>query len=510
MGTTGSEARGVDSALQTVIPLDGIQHASQLRPVWGRRVDSSGEARHPRLPVLTALRHAPDTLTTSSAPGLTESDFLKPSRQILPAMTLQASPRTLVAVAILAIACAPLEAQSRARLWDGTIVTQKQPLEFFFTEGPVWNLDVAGRQIFCAGKAVHIPALIDGVQPAIAGTELLDGAGVSIGPVTAATFDRLVDSVAHAARDLNSAGVNLGPRRLGPVRSIYSSTEAGRSAPPGSGLLREPSALASLKNTFWDTVQSTYQLHAERLPADYLDRVGMVGTDPANWIYPAYVGGTLKSAGHVYADANRNEYFIPDLDLVFEFAENLTTGTITSAERGTGLTPDSFVIDDTLMVIMNQDPRVPSEILGAGLAPVKRERFFDQVIAGVTTCEMAGYFVSENLFYAQEVIVPTIVEPYADITMAAEGFRIRADRGEMRFSGFIDNYHGVDVYVVVGQQAFLQTLTVDPAFEGLVFNFRQRGLPNLANETEIRLEARDQVYNFVLSSITYDITEFIQ
>jgi hypothetical protein len=43
-----------------------------------------------------------------------------------------------------------------------------------------------------------------------------------------------------------------------------------------------------------------------------------------------------------------------------------------------------------------------------------------------------------------------------------------------------------------------------------MFSFRQRGLPNLANTTEMRLEARDQVYGFVLSSITYDITEFIQ
>ncbi|MGA1522475.1 MAG: hypothetical protein ACO4CZ_00755 [Planctomycetota bacterium] len=425
-------------------------------------------------------------------------------------MTFHFSPRTVGVLALLSTVCAPLEAQTRARLWNGTVVTQKVPLEFFFTEGPIWNLDVAGRKVHCAGKAVHVPALIDGVQPAIEGTELLDAAGVSIGPVTAATFDRLADSVAVAARDLNSIGHSLGPRRLGPVRSIFSSSEASRSAPPGSGLLREPTTQLGVINTFWDTVQSTYPLHAERLPGDFLDRIGMVGTDPADWVYPATVGGTLKSAGHVYADANRNEYYIPDAGLVFEFAENLTTGTITSAARGAGLTPDSFVIDDTLLVIMNQDPRVPSEILGAGLAPVRRERFFDQVVPGSTTCEIAGYFVSENLFYAQEVIVASIVEPYADITMAAEGFRIRADRGEMRFQGFIDNYHGVNVYVVVGQQEFLQTLTVDPAFEGLIFNFRQRGLPNLANETEVRLEARDQTYNFVLSSITYDITEFIQ
>ena len=275
-------------------------------------------------------------------------------------MTFDFSSRASCVAAVVIALSTPLAAQSRARLWNGTVVTQKQPLEFYFTEGPIWNLDVAGRQIFCAGKAVHVPALIDGEQPALAGTELLDAAGVSIGPITAATFDRLVDSVAHAARDLNSVGLGLGPRRLGPVRSIFSSTEAARSAPPGSGLLREPSTLASVKNTFWDTVQSTYGLHAESLPADFLDRIGMVGTDPANWVYPAYVGGTLKSAGHVYVDNNRNYYYIPDLDLVFEFAENLTTVTITSAARGTGLTPDSFVIDDTLMVIMNQDPRVPS------------------------------------------------------------------------------------------------------------------------------------------------------
>lgn len=435
----------------------------------------------------------------------------QPSPEILPTMNVSLSRYALGGMAILATTCASVEAQSRARLWNGTIVTQKQPLELFVTEGPIWNLDLAARQVHCAGKAVTIPALIDGVQPSIAGTEILDGAGVSLGPVTAATFDRMVDSVAVAARDLNSVGFGLGPRRLGPVRSIFSSTEASRSAPPGSGLLREPSTQLGLINTFFDTVQGTYPLHAESLPGDFLDRIGMSGADPANWVYPASVGGTLKSAGHVYADANRNEYLIPDLDLVFEFAENIATGTITSAARGNGLIPDSFVVDDTMLVIMNQDPRVPSSILGVGLTPVGRGRFFDQTVPGTTACELAGYFVSEHVFYALEVIVPSIVEPYADITMSAEGFRIRADRGEMRFNGFIDNFHGVEVYVAVGQQSFLQTLTPDPATPGgLTFSFRQRGLPNLANISEVRIEARDQAYGFLLSSMTYDVTEFIQ
>lgn len=372
-------------------------------------------------------------------------------------------------------------------------------------------MDVAGRTIHCAGKSVHIPRSIDGVPQSIEGTEILDGSGISLGPITAATFDRMVDSVALAARDLNSVGFGLGPRRLGPVRSIFSSSEAQRTATAGTGLLREPTTQLAVMNTFWSTVQSTYPAHSERLPADFLDRVGMVGADPTNWVYPALVGATLKSAGHVYADTNRNEYLVPDLGIVFEFAENLTTGTITSAARGGGMTPDSFVLDDSLLVIMNPDPRVPSSMLGAGLSPVTREEFFNQAVPGTTPIEMAGYFVSEHVFYAQEVIGPTILSSGSDITMTAEGFRIRADRGEMRFEGFIDNHHGVDVYVIVGQQAFLQTLAVDPLFpRGRVFTFRQRGLPNLANLTEVRIEARDQVGGFVLASVTYDVTEFIQ
>lgn len=422
-----------------------------------------------------------------------------------------ASSGALGALAVLAMACAPAQAQSRAVLWNGTIVTQKQPLEFFFTEGPIHNLDIPGRQVRCAGKSVHIPRQIDGVPTAIEGTELLDAQGVSIGPVTAATFDRLADSSAVAARDVNSVGFGLGPRRLGPVRSIFSSAEAVRTAPVGSNLLREPAAQVTVRDTFWNALQSTHARHAEVLPADFLETAGMVGTDPSNWIYPTMVGGTLKSAGHIYVDTNRNEYFVPDAGLVFEFAENLTTGTITSLEPGSGTTPDSFVIDNTLLVIMNPDPRVPSEVFGVGLSPLTRERFFQAVVAGQTQCEIAGYFTADNVFFAQEVLVPSIFEPAGDVTLIAEGFRIRADRGEMRFLGFIDNFHGLDVFVIVGSQEFQQTLVVDPLLPNCrIFNFRQRGLPNLANLTEVRIEARDQVGGFVLASISYDVTEFIQ
>ena len=140
---------------------------------------------------------------------LVGSAVSQPSTKHPRTMTFDFSSRASCVAAVVIALSTPLAAQSRARLWNGTVVTQKQPLEFYFTEGPIWNLDVAGRQIFCAGKAVHVPALIDGEQPALAGTELLDAAGVSIGPITAATFDRLVDSVAHAARDLNSAGLGL-------------------------------------------------------------------------------------------------------------------------------------------------------------------------------------------------------------------------------------------------------------------------------------------------------------
>ena len=62
---------------------------------------------------------------------------------------------------------------STATLLDGTIVNIKQPLEFFATEGAVWDLDVDTASFTAMGQRVTIPASVDGAAVSLGGTETL-------------------------------------------------------------------------------------------------------------------------------------------------------------------------------------------------------------------------------------------------------------------------------------------------------------------------------------------------
>ena len=415
-------------------------------------------------------------------------------------------PSLVASYAILALA--GRVAAQNAVLLNGTILTPKAPVEIFATEGPIWNLDLANQGIVVTGKTVTIPATLNGVPLAIFGSSVLGQDGTGGTGITAATFGRLVDTnAAGADRDVTVVATGFGPRRLGPTRSLFSTSEGRRQADAASGVLRDSVAQSTIEQNYFNVVQACYQNHSAALPVDFLDRAGLRGTDAANWVYPTTAGGTLKSAGQVYVDQAGNEFMIPDVEVVIELSENVAGGTVLSAAPGNATTPDSFVIGE-LLVIFNQDPRFGADVLGLGEAPIPRSVFFNQVVPGVTQVDTIGHMVGEHVLFVQEVLTE-FTDPSAGIVITAERFRLRQASGEARWRGTVDKPTGINLFAIIGAAEFVVPLVVDPITGGATYDFRQRGV-NLAGVTTVTLEARDVVDATVRASVTFDVTAFFQ
>jgi hypothetical protein len=278
--------------------------------------------------------------------------------------------------------------------------------------------------------------------------------------------------------------------------------------------VRDPAAQAAIEQNFFEIAQQCYQANAAALPADFLDRAGFRGADPAGWTYPVTAGGTLKSAGHVYVDGSGNEYFVPDVEVVIELSENVAQGVITSVARGNGTRPDSFVIGD-LLLVFNQDPRFGAEVLGIGEAVIPREEFFKQVVTGETNISVIGHMVSEHVMFVQEVLTE-FTDPTAGIHITADRFEIRVAARESRWRGTVDKPEGVSLFAIListsptgveSRREFNIALAVDPLTGGATYSARIRNF-TVTNLTHIEMQARNTITGAVEASELYDITAF--
>jgi hypothetical protein len=413
----------------------------------------------------------------------------------------------------------PVAAGPNAVMLDGRVLTPKVPESLFATEGPIWDLDLANQGIVVTGKKVTIPATVNGEPLLISGSSVLGQDGEALTGIGAADFDRLVDANAIVRDvDLTAVGENLGPRRLGPVRSIFSSLEGRRSAADAPGLLRDNVAQAAIEQNYFQIAQQCYEANADALPADFLSRAGLRGQDPASWVYPASSGGTLKSAGHIYVDTEGNEYYVPDVEVVIELAENVASGVVTSVARGEGSRPDSFVIGD-LLLVFNQDPRFGADVLGVTEAVIPREELFRQVVEGESHIDVIGHMVSEHVMFVQEVLT-LFTDPNAPIHITADRFTFRdANATEVRWRGAVDKPAGIRLAAVMIETlpSGAQTrrtinipLAVDPATSTGTYSarVRGRGTPGMPNLTHIEMQAISSSTREVLSTALFDIRPF--
>ena len=419
--------------------------------------------------------------------------------------------------AALAAICSlgSLASAQTAVMLDGRVLTQKVPLSLFATEGPIWNLDLANQGIFVTGKKVTIPATVNGTPLLISGSSVIGQDGEAHTGIGAADFERLTDTRAIGFdRDPSVVSANLGPRRLGATRSIFNTLEARRHTAEAPGLVRDRAAQAEIEQNYFEVVKQCYQANAAALPADFLDRVGFRGTEPAGWIYPATSGGTLKSAGHVYVDSQGNEYFVPDIEVVIELSENVAAGVITSLARGNATRPDSFVIGD-LLLVFNQDPRFSAEVLGLGEAVIPREEFFKQVVKGQTNIDVIGHMVSEHVIFVQEVLTE-FTDPNAGINITADRFNIRVAANESRWRGIVDKPQGISLLAVLintlpgGAQTsrvFPIPMAIDPLTGAATYDARIRGF-NVTNLTHIEMQARSTTTGEIVARELFDITPF--
>ncbi len=423
--------------------------------------------------------------------------------------------RTAVLAALFSLSS--LAFAQTAVMLDGRVLTQKVPLSLFATEGPIWNLDLVNQGIFVTGKKVTIPATVNGTPLLISGSSVIGQDGEAHTGIGAADFNRLADTHAIGlGRDLARVSETLGPRRLGAARSVFSTSEARRHAVDAPGLVRDRAAQAKIEQNYFEIVQQCYQANAAALPADFLDRAGFRGTDPGAWTYPMSTGGTLKSAGHVYLDGQGNEYFVPDIEVVIELAENVAAGVVTSLARGTSTRPDSFVIGD-LLLIFNQDPRFGADVLGLGDAVIPREEFFRQVVRGQTHLDVVGHMVSEHVIFVQEVLTE-FTDPNAGIHITADRFRITVGANESRWRGTVDKPQGVRLVAVListppsglqTRREFNIAMAIDPLTGGATYDARIRGF-NVTNLTHIEMQARSLATGAIEASELFDIREFRQ
>lgn len=406
-----------------------------------------------------------------------------------------------------------------AVLHDGTVVTQKVPLELFATEGPVWDINIERRTIRVTGREVTIPASLNGAEFHIEGTELVNAFGEALGSISASNFNRLSD--AHAAGDgrvFDPACAFCGPLRLGAIRSIFSTSEARTSElmDEGDVLDRLPIVQRSIEDNYFNIARSIFTLHQEALPTAWLGRIGIRNADgsyPTNpnalpqrryWKYPYTSGGTLKSSGTVYVDAAGVEYMIPDGERVLELSENVCIGSVRSVALGDIFTPDSFIVGDTA-IVMNQDPRFSAKIIGIAGAELGREYFFSNLAPGLEIA-VVGFMVGEHMQMAQEIEV-AMYDPALGITFSADRFRVEVGDGEIQFQGEIIPMDGLTLVAQIGPHTIPITATPEGVTPGLgLYRLREAGLKleGVTSVTLIAYNADGSVAHSVVHEIPAD------
>ena len=438
--------------------------------------------------------------------------------------TLLARATQLTVCLSMALVASNAAAQSKAVMLDGRVLTQKIPLSHFATEGPIWNLDLKNQGIVVTGRTVTIPRTVNGLALRLSGSSITGKDGTAALGIGAADFHRLLDRQAITTdRDFRPEGPNLGPRRIGATRSIFSTTEA-QHLSPIPGVIRDLQAQAAIEENYFSIVKACHAKHASVLPADFLERAGIRGSNSDDWAYPGNAGGTLKSAGTIYTDTKGKEYLVPDEEVVIELSENVAGGIVRSRARGNATTPDSFVIGDMLLVF-NQDPRFGADIIGAGGAILSRDTFFEQIGAGVNAPLVIGHMVGEHVMFVHEIDT-TFLDPNGPLYITADRFQVRQASQEVRWIGAINKPQEFDQLFAVLivrpatrtvkeiRQSFPITITPDPLLGGATYVARLRALPGfdtfLPQVTHIQMEARRANGTVVNTSDRYDIAPFRQ
>ena len=369
------------------------------------------------------------------------------------------------------------------------------------------------------GRYLTIPASFNGMPWGLEGTEVIDGEGNSLGPISAANMDRLLDSrAALKDRVFETACPDCGPLRLGPIRSIFSTSEARTQAVDDGpeALDRMPEIQRIIEDNYFFLARNIYLKHSSVLPIEWLGRIGIRnenGTYPTSasnlpnrryWKYPFTSGGTWKSAGTIYVDAQGNEYMIPELEAVFELSENVTLGTVRSVEFGDWSTPDSFIVGD-VAIMMNQDPRFSATILGVAGQEISREYFMANLQPGLDI-SVVGFMVGEHLQMAQEIEVG-MYDPSAGIVMSADRFRVQLEDGFIQFQGWVIPMTGLTITASIAGNTF--PVDVIPAAdavgaEGLGrYRIREQGLV-LDGVTTVVLTARN-ANGVVVKTVVHEI-----
>lgn len=413
-------------------------------------------------------------------------------------------PFTNKVLLLAALLAAPL-AWSDAILRDGTVLTPTA--EVFGTEGPIWNINTDRQEIVVVGKTITIPVAVDGVPLVLSGSSII-GADGNPTPISAATFDQLSDAHAFTA---DSTGT-----RRGATRSIYSTSEARRLIAPVD-LDRNPLVQPIIEANYEAMVRGAYAGHSLILPSDFLQRAGIDRDDDGDGslatVYPSMAGGTLKSAGRVYLDNSDNRYMIPDAEAVIELSENVVLGTSRSAVLGIDEIPDSFVVDD-LLVIFNQDPRFGADVTGLGGAPIPRSVFIASATAHPDALiTVIGHMVGEHVLFAQD-IETDFVDPNSAIQITAERFRFDENKGQLRFRGTVDKPEGINLVALLTTAAsssvaqFDIDLELDPLTGAAIYNVREDSL--LGNFDIVTLEARSAQTGELLASESFIMTEVME
>jgi len=424
-------------------------------------------------------------------------------------------------------ACMSVCAQT-ATLANGRVVTMVVPQETFSIEGPLWNIDVANKQLIGTGFRVTIPATLNNEPFLMGGTQIVNNEERNLGEITAGTLDRLLD-VNAATRDriFDTAGF-AGPIRLGPARSLFSVSEA--RSEPTAGLVRNPITQKQLEDNYFFLARNAFAQYAPGiLPANFLGLIGIrteTGAFPTNnnllpprrfWRYPSMGGATFMAQGSVYQDAQGNRYNIPDFPVkgylaTIILAENVCIGTLKATALGNFQTPDSFVIGDTL-ILMNQDPRMPMDIVGIGNSPVSREYFSTAAQPGLFVA-VVGHMIGEHVMMGEAIDVSAgVFDPgvgaWVSVIDRTWGFRPGQGvsfRGDVvPTSSTLLSYQFGNNGVFAGPEISLQNqLIVDPVLDTARFDIR--GLPaDPATQPQIKFIVRSSSGDRpIIREVVYD------
>ena len=367
-----------------------------------------------------------------------------------------------------------------------------------------------------------------GMQVTIFGSSALGNDGIARSEMSAAHMDRMLDEnaidrdtcVADGTGQLvrNAFGTSCHHVQNGAVRSVFSSSEL---------LRRDPALYQKISNNFFSTIDDVLNTNQHTtLPADFREKVGFgqgeigadaaaaastdattlaagvqllseqlgtfeaqqmallavdvaasattavasaVGFTDANGnLYPAYAGGTFKTAGHRFEDRATGElYLIPDIEVVLELSENVDEGTVMSCDKGDLVqgVPPSLVIDEMLL-IMNPDPRFGADVLGAAETAISEsyisENFCNELNGRIVA--VIGHTVGEHVLFVQEILTD-IIDVTAPVVITTDRHQINGSDVEagglfemlsLRAIGFVDkpdfltSFNGSQAFLTVG------------------------------------------------------------